>query len=120
MAAWRNAFRKHFRATKNERARLRGGEYGDEAVEMMVKIMRKFKAAPGFSKHTNGTAVDFMTIDNKVILTTDSDQNEIWKKTWFHKWLVKNADRFKFKPLATEAWHWDYTYQETVTGRRIG
>jgi LAS superfamily LD-carboxypeptidase LdcB len=107
-AAWRSAFKKHLKATADERAKLKGGEYGGEAVEMMVRIMRKFKAAPGFSRHTSGVAVDFKTTEDKVTLTANSNQNRQWKKTWFHKWLVKNAVRFKFKPLATEAWHWEY------------
>lgn len=107
-AAWLNAFEKHFKATKNERARLEGGEYGDKAVELMVGIMRKFKAAPGFSRHTSGVAVDFKTTEGNVTLDADSNQNGRWKKSWFHKWLVKNAKKFKFNPLATEAWHWDY------------
>jgi LAS superfamily LD-carboxypeptidase LdcB len=106
--AWRNAFKKHLRATKENRAKLNGGEYGDEAVDLMVKRMRKFKAAPGFSRHTSGVAVDFKTTEDDVTLTANSNQNERWKRTWFHKWLVKNAGRFKFKPLATEAWHWEY------------
>lgn len=108
-AAWRQTFKKHFKATKNARAKLKGGKYGAEAVEMMVKIMRRLKAAPGFSKHTSGVAVDFKTIEDKDILIADSNQHERWKKTWFHKWLVKNAKRFKFKPLSTEAWHWELT-----------
>jgi hypothetical protein len=76
---------------------------------MMVKRMRKFKAPAGFSRHTSGVAVDFKTTEDNVVLTADSNQNELWKKTWFHKWLVKNAERFKFKPLSTEAWHWECT-----------
>ena len=107
-AAWLNAFEKHFKATKNERASLEGGEYGDKAVDLMVNVMRKFKAAPGFSRHTSGVAVDFKTTEDNVTLDADSNQNGKWKQTWFHKWLVKNATRFKFKPLATEAWHWEY------------
>lgn len=107
-AAWLNAFEKHFKATRNERAGLEGGEYGDQAVELMVNVMRKFKAAPGFSRHTSGVAVDFKTTEGNVTLKANSNQNGKWKRTWFHKWLVKNATRFKFKPLATEAWHWEY------------
>lgn len=107
-AAWRATFRKHFRATKDARAGLKGGEYGDEAVRMMVKIMRQFKAAPGFSKHTGGTAVDFTTTEGGVSLTANSNQNGRWKNSWLHKWLTKNARKFKFNPLATEAWHWEY------------
>ena len=107
-AAWLNAFAKHFKETKNERARLEGGEYGNKAVELMVSVMRKFKAAPGFSRHTSGVAVDFRTTEGNVTLDANSNQNGMWKRTWFHKWLVKNATRFKFKPLATEAWHWEF------------
>jgi hypothetical protein len=107
-AAWRGAFNKHLRKTKDVRTRLRGGEYGDAALEMMVIIMRRYKAAPGFSKHTGGTAVDFMTVEDGVRLTANSDQQAPWKRTWLHKWLVQNADRFSFNPLHTEAWHWDY------------
>lgn len=107
-AAWRSAFRKHFNATRNDRAKLKGGEYGDEAVELMVRIMRKYKAAPGFSRHTSGAAVDFKTTDGGVFLTADSNQNRMWKSSWFHEWLVKNAWRYKFKPLATEPWHWEH------------
>lgn len=107
-AAWLNTFEKHFKATKHERAQLEGGEYGDKAVELMVGVMRKFKAAPGFSRHTSGVAVDFKTTEGDVTLDADSNQNGRWKRSWFHKWLVKNAKKFKFNPLSTEAWHWDY------------
>jgi D-alanyl-D-alanine carboxypeptidase len=108
-AAWRGAFEKYFKATKDERARLKGGEYGNRAVALMVNIMWRYKAAPGFSKHTSGMAVDFKTTEGGVTFVADSNQNGRWEKTWFHKWLAKNAKRFKFGPLATEAWHWVYT-----------
>lgn len=107
-AAWRGAFDRHLRETKDARAKLPGGEYGDGAVELMVITMRRYKAAPGFSNHTGGTAVDFMTVEDGVRLTANTKQNALWKKTWFHRWLVQNASRFKFNPLTTEAWHWDY------------
>lgn len=106
--AWLNAFAKHFKATQNKRSKLEGGEYGDKAVELMVNVMRKLKAAPGFSRHTSGVAVDFKTTEGNVTLNANSNQNGEWKQTWFHKWLIKTATRFKFKPIATEAWHWEY------------
>ncbi|MBV8855467.1 MAG: D-alanyl-D-alanine carboxypeptidase family protein [Acidobacteria bacterium] len=107
-AAWHNSFGKHFRETREARAALRGGAYGDEAVEMMVGIMRKFKAAPGFSYHTSGTAVDFTTTEGGLCLTANSSRNVRWRKTWLYNWLVNNAARFEFNPLSTEAWHWEY------------
>ena len=66
---------------------------------MMVAIMRRYKAAPGFSKHTGETAVDFMTVDDGTSMTANSGQNALWKRMWFHKWLVQNAGRFKVNPL---------------------
>lgn len=108
-AAWRSTFKKHLKATRQARAKLSGGEYGDEAVKMMVSVMRRYKAAPGFSRHTHGLAVDFKTTESNVTLASNSGQNRRWRKTWLYKWLVNNAHRFKFKTLPTEAWHWEYT-----------
>jgi LAS superfamily LD-carboxypeptidase LdcB len=85
-----------------------GGEYGDAALELMITIMRRYKAAPSFSKHTGGTAVDFMTVEDGVRLTANSGQQAPWKRMWLHKWLDENAGRFKFNPLHTEARHWEY------------
>lgn len=92
-AAWKATFAKHFAATKQARAKLKGGEYGDEAVETMVRIMRKFKAPPGFSRHTAGLAVDFTTTESRIVLVANSSQAARWKKSWLHKWLIKNAKK---------------------------
>jgi hypothetical protein len=106
--AWHKTFKKHYALTSTERARLEGGEHGERAVEFMVLKLRKLKAVPGFSNHTSGIAVDFTTTENKVVFTANSSQNEQWKSTWLHQWLVVNANKFHFQPLATETWHWDY------------
>jgi hypothetical protein len=37
-----------------------------------------------------------------------SAQRAGWRSTWLHAWLVQNAATFRFMPLATEEWHWDY------------
>jgi LAS superfamily LD-carboxypeptidase LdcB len=70
--------------------------------------MKDFKAPPGYSNHSNGMAVDFNTTQAKQKYAAKKKQNDAWKKTWFHDWLTHNARRFGFKPLSTEAWHWDY------------
>jgi hypothetical protein len=75
----------------------------------MLNIMLPLKAAPGFSNHSNGTAVDFQTNHGGITYTALKKQRQGWRTTWFHPWLLKNAGQFRFRPLATEEWHWDYT-----------
>ncbi len=85
-----------------------GSELGPEALRHMFELMKKFKAPPGYSNHSNGMAVDFNTVQGKVKYEAKKAQNDAWKGTWLHRWLVANAARFGFKPLSTEAWHWDF------------
>lgn len=74
---------------------------------MLARYISPRKAAPGFSNHSNGTAVDFTTtVDN--VLFTDKSPREFWRETWLHAWLLQNADQYGFYPLASEEWHWDY------------
>jgi len=50
-------------------------------------------ARPGHSNHGLGAAVDIENCS---------------KGSSVHSWLVKNAKRFNFYPLASESWHWDH------------
>lgn len=110
--AWERAFLKHYLKTQHIRSGLVGGEHGDEAVEFLAEKLRGIKAVPGFSNHTSGIAVDFLTIENKRELGANSDQKSHWKEAWFYKWLTsnanRNANRYGFAQLITEEWHWDY------------
>ena len=94
------------------RAKLRGGPHGDEAIDRLARYIRKKKAAPGFSNHSNGNAVDFTTTEGKATLGADSSDvsRAAWRKSWFHRWLAeeRNGAAFSFKPLSTEEWHWDF------------
>jgi hypothetical protein len=51
-------------------------------------------AKPGTSNHGKGSAIDVKNCK---------------KGTPLHNWLVKNASKFNFRPLASEAWHWDHS-----------
>lgn len=51
-------------------------------------------ARPGTSNHGKGSAIDVKNCK---------------KGTPLHNWLVKNASKFNFRPLASEAWHWDHS-----------
>jgi|ERR1017187_1847246 hypothetical protein len=124
--AWRKSFRKHYKSTKAQREKLATGAHGDEAFRMLLKIMPGIKAPAGFSNHTQGRAVDFSTeevIDgNRESLTADTSQHELWKKSWFFKWLVAdgNAAKYRFVELSnkgtTEEWHYDHRMDMKLPG----
>ena len=46
--------------------------------------------------------------DMGVTFGANTSQRAGWRRTWLHRWLVPNAERYGFRPLATEEWHWDY------------
>ncbi len=109
---WRKYFRqKYYPATRSYRTKLSGGEHGSNAVYYMVKYISPKVAAPGFSKHQAGLAIDFKQIRtkrNRISNSTNSKSVKKWKKTWFFNWLTKNAKSFGFYPYYKEPWHWIY------------
>lgn len=108
--AWQNTFAKHYEKTRQERAALKGGEFGGAAVQLLVGMMVNLKAIPGFSNHSKGLAIDFMTVERGLgALGPNSDQKQDWQKSWFWSWLKDHAADYNFSPLSTEEWHWDHT-----------
>jgi LAS superfamily LD-carboxypeptidase LdcB len=105
---WHGLFKKYYKKTAAARAELDGGEHGRAAVKYLAKYISPKKAPPGFSNHSNGKAVDFGTLEGGLELSANVEQNPRWKKAWLHKWLVKHHGEYGFKPLASEAWHWDF------------
>jgi hypothetical protein len=108
MRAWDSSFRTHYDATRGDRSAAPGGAHGPAAVQLLVRRLQKYKAVPGFSNHSNGTAVDFQTTEGGTNYAARSSQRAGWRGTWFHAWLVANAGNHGFRPLATEEWHWDH------------
>jgi LAS superfamily LD-carboxypeptidase LdcB len=106
---WNSYYPRYYKETAKARAKLPGGEHGDAAAKYLAKYIGKYKAAPGFSNHSNGMAVDLWTQEGTEKITADKSLQVRWKRTWVHKWLVKNAATFGFKPYENEAWHWEYS-----------
>jgi len=110
---WKKYFKnKYYDNTAAHRASLKDGEHGKPAVRYMYKYVRTKVAAPGFSKHQAGRAIDFWqdrTKGKKIRNSTDESAKTAWKATWFFKWLRKNATTYKFEEYAKEPWHWIYT-----------
>lgn len=109
---WRTYFKKkYYNRTATSRVKLPGGPHGDEAVSRMVKYVTPKIAAPGFSNHQAGLAIDFKQVrakGKKIRNSTDPRWVSAWQSSWFFRWLNKNAARFGFYPYLREPWHWTY------------
>lgn len=58
------------------------------------------------SPHFTGRALD-LYVGGDPVDTRDSNRS-IQVETRVYQWLVKNADRFGFRPYCYEPWHWEY------------
>jgi LAS superfamily LD-carboxypeptidase LdcB len=108
----------YYDRTRAAREALPGGPHSDAALDYMLRSKRSGGfgltgriAAPGYSNHQGGIAVDFFQkrkkghrIENK----TNDTARARWRRSWFHQWLRKHAEEFHFQPLSTEEWHWEY------------
>lgn len=103
---WDQYYTKYYKETTEHREKL--GKHSPASVDYLAQYIGHYKAAPGFSNHTDGNAFDATTTEGGIHYGADHKQNEAWEKTWLRQWLKKNAGRFGFQRLATEAWHWDY------------
>jgi hypothetical protein len=58
------------------------------------------------SPHFTGRALD-LYVGGEPVSTEDSNR-AIQVQTKVYQWLVKNAERFGFRPYFYEPWHWEY------------
>ncbi len=70
-------------------------------------------AAPGYSNHNHGLAVDFGVKEGSnefAVNTNPADHHDnYWRRnSLFWKWLVENASRYHFYPYSVEPWHWEF------------
>lgn len=79
-----------------------GGEHSDGAADYLAGFMASYVAAPGYSNHQDGLALDLGTRKGKGGLI------KLYQGSWFHNWMRENAHRYHFEPLKSEAWHWTY------------
>ena len=59
------------------------------------------------SPHFTGRALDLYVGGYDPVSTKD-DNRALQTQTPAYKWLVKNAERFGFRPYYYEPWHWEY------------
>lgn len=58
------------------------------------------------SPHFTGRALD-LYVGGEPVDTQDANR-ELQVKTRVYQWLVRNAERFGFRPYCYEPWHWEY------------
>lgn len=67
------------------------------------------------SPHFTGRALDIY-VGGDPVETKDANRT-IQVQTKAYRWLVRNADRFGFKPYYYEPWHWEYVGTSNVTAK---
>ena len=67
------------------------------------------------SPHFTGRALDIY-VGGEPVETRDSNR-ALQVQTRAYKWLVRNGDKFGFRPYYYEPWHWEYVGRTASTGR---
>ena len=67
------------------------------------------------SPHFTGRALD-LYVGGEPVETRDSNR-AIQVQTPAYRWLVRNADRFGFRPYYYEPWHWEYVGAPVVSAK---
>jgi hypothetical protein len=105
---WNSYFLKYYFQTQSKRNALPGGPYGAAAIKYMAGYVKKRKAAPGYSNHSRGTALDFFTTIGRHRISANVSQISEWRNTPLWKWLSNHAGDFQFEPYDFEPWHWEF------------
>lgn len=105
---WQARFPGYFDATTAQRAALAGGPTGPGAVQFMARWIGRWLAAPGFSNHNDGRAIDMTCVVGGATLSARRGDIAAWKRSWLHGWLVAHASCYGFAPYAQEPWHWEH------------
>ncbi len=120
---WDRNFAGYLAATRAQRLALPGGEFGDAAAALLRDYVGVRVAAPGFSNHQGGIAVDF-ALRLKPTPTGEASglgpstaQADPWKESWFWRWLGRRAGEFGFVAYLPEPWHWEYLPDRVGKGR---
>jgi len=105
---WQRNFPGYYADTAQDRRKAPGGEHGATAAQYLAGYIGKWVAAPGYSLHQDGRAMDLAGGALRVSRTRASRQS--WRQSWFWDWLTRNAARYRFRQNTkiNEPWHWEY------------
>ncbi len=108
----------YYDQTRTARSSTAGGPHSEAAVNYMLRRRGDGGfgvggriAAPGYSNHQGGIAVDFLQERNRGHAVRNKSSNAArarWRASWFHGWLLEHGAGYGFEPIATEEWHWEF------------
>lgn len=109
---WEQAFPVFYNDTRSQRANQDGGKHGDAAAAFLAEYIGQRVAAPGFSHHNAGVAVDLSQVrlvgSPPVKNDTSAESVKRWRETWLYSWLREHAGSYGFVPYEREPWHWEF------------
>jgi LAS superfamily LD-carboxypeptidase LdcB len=108
---WQERFPGFFAESQGHRAAMRGTSTGPQAARWLAHEIGHWLAAPGFSNHNAGRAIDLACrLSRGRRLTADHHSASIqrWHESWLYQWLTENAVTFSFCPYDAEPWHWEH------------
>ena len=119
---WNRNFLKYYEATAEKRRALPDGEHAEAAAELLREYIGVRVAAPGYSNHQGGIAVDLALrlkpdpeqLANERELGASMTQVDPWKDSWFWHWLKERAGEFGFVEYEPEPWHWEYKPEQAA------
>ena len=125
---WDRNYEGYAAATRAQRLLCPGGEFGPDAAALLRDYIGVRVAAPGFSNHQGGIAVDFALRLKPATAATpaaaagaglgpSTAQADPWKESWFWRWLGRRAADFGFVAYLPEPWHWEYLPDRAGKGR---
>jgi peptidoglycan hydrolase-like protein with peptidoglycan-binding domain/LAS superfamily LD-carboxypeptidase LdcB len=127
---WLTYFKGYYNRSRAHREAFAEGPHSKAAVAYMLKSkayggfgLGGRIAAPGYSNHQNGIAVDLYQNRNaghEVANSSSDAARAAWRRSWFYGWLKQNAAAYGFEQLPTEEWHWEFRRKPTITGEFEG
>jgi peptidoglycan hydrolase-like protein with peptidoglycan-binding domain/LAS superfamily LD-carboxypeptidase LdcB len=127
---WLTYFKGYYNRTRAHREALSEGPHSKAAVAYMLKSkayggfgLGGRIAAPGYSNHQNGIAVDLYQnrkAGHEVANSSSDAARAAWRRSWFYGWLKQNAAAYGFEQLPTEEWHWEFRRKPAITSEFEG
>jgi phosphatidylserine/phosphatidylglycerophosphate/cardiolipin synthase-like enzyme len=106
---WNDRFGGYMADTALHRADLPGGPVSYPAAQWLARWIGTWIAAPGFSNHNDGRAIDlYCGLASGRVLSANRADIPSWHDSWLHQWLLANAAHYDFHPYSREPWHWEH------------
>jgi hypothetical protein len=118
---WNRNFPRYYQEAQSDLQGAPVGEFGNAAVSLLAHYIAGRLAAPGFSLHNDGRAIDFLTVQAGRSMGADTHEanRRNWRTSWFLRWLMANANGYGFYQNTSidEPWHWEFRKTSAQSGQ---